>query len=242
MPSPPDEPPPVGEPHPGDFGAGDCPNCGTPFQPGQEYCLACGIRLPRTSGVVPVLRRSWQRRLPWYPGDWFWPVLLGLVIAALAGLIAILATKDENSGRPVLIGTTPTVAQTSAGTVAAPPEQTGTLPTEAAPAPQTSTAGAPPTTAGGLTEWPAGTSGYTIVLNSVPTSAGRAQATREAKKARSAGVSDVGVLDSSDYPSLHPGYYVVFSGVFDTMSEANSSLSRVHSSGYGQAYTRRIAQ
>jgi hypothetical protein len=226
-----------------DSAIGDCPNCGNPFQPGQEYCLNCGIRLPRTSGVVPTLRRSWQRHLPWYPGDWLWPVLLGLVIAALAALIAILATRDEGSGRPVVVGTQPTVAETSAGTLAAPPEQTGTLPTETEAAPPvTETAAAPPATSGGLTEWPAGTSGYTIVLRSIPTSGGREAATREARKASDAGVTDVGVLDSSDYSSLHPGYYVVFSGVYDTMAEARSSLPNVRSSGYGEAYARRIAQ
>jgi hypothetical protein len=173
-----------------------------------------------------------------------WPVLLGLVIAALAALVAILATREEKSGKPVLVGTAPTVAQTSAGTVAAPPEQTGTLPTETTTAPPavTSTSAGPPTTSGGLTVWPAGMSGYTIVLRSVPTSAGRAAAVAEAKRATGAGVSDVGILNSSDYSSLHPGYYVVFSGVYDTEAEARSALPGVHTSGFGEAYTRRIAQ
>lgn len=243
-PTPPDEPPAVGEPLRGGSAADACPNCGTPFEPGQEYCLECGIRLPQTGGLVPVLRQRWKRHLRWYPGDWLWPVLLGLAIAILAALIAILATKDEKSGRPILIGTTPTVAETGTSTVAAPPEQTGTLPTDtgATLPPETSTVANPPTTAGGLTEWPAGTSGYTIVLSSIPTSAGRAEATRAAKKAIAAGGSDVGILDSSDYSSLHPGYYVVFSGVFDTVAEARSALPNVRSRGYAEAYTRRIAQ
>jgi hypothetical protein len=239
VPTAPAEPP--DRPANADLAAGDCPNCGTPFQPGQEYCLQCGVRLPRTRGVVPTLRRSWQRHLPWYPGDWLWPVLLGLVIATLAALIAILATRDEDSGRPVVVGTQPTVAETGAGTVAAPPEQTGTLPTETEATPP-DTEAVPPTTSGGLAEWPPGMSGYTIVLRSIPTSAGRAAAMRDARKASDAGVTDVGVLESSDYTSLHPGYYVVFSGVFDTMAEARSSLPNVRSSGYGEAYARRIAQ
>ena len=40
---------------------------------------------------MAVLAHHWQRRLPWYPGDWIWPVLLGLVIAALAAAGAILS-------------------------------------------------------------------------------------------------------------------------------------------------------
>jgi hypothetical protein len=241
---PPGEPPTAGEPIGRDYDADVCPNCGTPFEPGQEYCLECGIRLPQTGGLVPVLRKTWKRHLRWYPGDWLWPVLLGLVIAALAALVAILATRDEESGRPVLIGTTPTVAQSETSTVAAPPEQTTTLPTTTAATlpPATSTVATPPATAGGLTEWPADTNGYTIVLSSIPTSGGRAEAIRAAKKATSAGVADVGVLNSSDYSSLHPGYYVVFSGVFDTIAEAKSALPNVRASGYGEAYMRRITQ
>jgi zinc-ribbon domain len=238
--TPPEEPPAAGEPPPADVGA-ECPNCGTPYQPGQEYCLNCGMRLPQTGGFVPVLRRTWQRHLPWYPGDWLWPVLLGLVIAAVAALIAILATKEKKSGKPFLVGTTPTVAGTTAGTVAAPPEQSGTLPAATQPA-ATSTIPGPPTNSSGLTEWPAATSGYTIVLSSVPTSGGSAGARRAAKKASDAGVTDVGILDSSGYSSLHPGYYVVFSGVFDSLAEAKSALPGVRSSGYPQAYPRRIAQ
>jgi hypothetical protein len=242
---PPDEPPagdPAVPPLRAGLEGGSCPNCGTPYEPGQEYCLQCGVRLPIVRGIVPILRRTWQRRLPWYPGDWLWPVLLGLVIAALSALIAILATRDEGSSRQVLVGTQPTVAETGAGTVAAPPEQTGTLPTGTLPSTATEAAPTPPTTSGGLTEWPAGTSGYTIILRSLPTSAGRPVAVRDAKSASNAGVTDVGVLNSSDYSSLHPGYYVVFSGVYNTASEAKAALSSVRSSGYGEAYTRRIAQ
>jgi hypothetical protein len=49
----------------------------------------------------------------------------------------------------------------------------------------------------------------------------------------------VGVLDSSRYASLHPDYYVVFTGVFDTEVEAASALQRARAVFPG-AYQREI--
>ena len=51
---------------------------------------------------------------------------------------------------------------------------------------------------GGLTAWPAGQTGWTVVLASVPQSAGRSRRPSEgAQKASSAGLTEVGVLNSS---------------------------------------------
>ena len=103
-PEPPDEQPPP--PSPVDAVGGECPRCGTPYDPFQEYCLECGLRLPATHGVIPVLATAWRRRVHWYPGDWIWPVLGALVIAALAGAIAILVT-DKNDGTSTKAATPP---------------------------------------------------------------------------------------------------------------------------------------
>jgi len=81
-----------------------CPGCGTPAEPHQEYCLECGRRL-RTPGVVPALAEGWRRWLRWYPGDWIWPSLLALVIAALAASGGILGTREaECAARETRIG------------------------------------------------------------------------------------------------------------------------------------------
>ena len=74
----------------------------------------------------------------------------------------------------------------------------------------------------------------------MPTSSGRAQAVRLAKAALHAGLKDVGVLDSSRYSSLHPGYYVVFSGIFKSQAAAQDTLSTARSNGYPSAYARPI--
>src|SRR5438105_15329193 len=120
---PPDEPRPVEgevqqttgeEPpeQPAHLGAPDdlfCPRCGTPYEPGQEYCLECGLRLPVAAGVVGSLSDAWQERVPWYPGDWIWPVLLFLLIAAISAVVAIVATRDGVS-EPAVVATGPATA------------------------------------------------------------------------------------------------------------------------------------
>jgi hypothetical protein len=88
--------------------------------------------------------------------------------------------------------------------------------------------------------WPAGQSGYTVVLTSVPSGGGRAAAVAQARKALAASLTQVGVLDSSQYSSLHPGYFVVFSGVYETSADAQTAASRAHSRGFSAAYPRHI--
>jgi hypothetical protein len=88
--------------------------------------------------------------------------------------------------------------------------------------------------------WPGGTSGFTVVLESIPTSAGRAAAAQKARSALDAGLKRVGVLDSSKYTSLHPGYFVVFSGVFSSFAEAQTALTSAQAVGYKAAYARQI--
>jgi hypothetical protein len=109
------------------------------------------------------------------------------------------------------------------------------VPTEPPPPPP------PPATGGGLTEWPQGQNGWTVVLVSTPQTAGRPAAVREARKAIAAGLTDVGVLDSSDFSSLHSGYWVVFSGVFNSAQEADSGLDTAKGT-YSAAYVRQIVQ
>jgi hypothetical protein len=45
-----------------------------------------------------------------------------------------------------------------------------------------------------------------------------------ARQARRRGVTSVGVLDSSRFASLHPGYWLVFAGIYGSEAEATSAL------------------
>ena len=77
------------------------------------------------------------------------------------------------------------------------------------------------------------------MLLSLPQANGRGAAAAKATEARSGGLRRVGVLNSSRYASLHPGYYVVFTGVFDTEAEAASALQRARAV-FPAAYQREI--
>ena len=243
-PEPPDEqqpppPPPIGAE------GGECPRCGTPYEPFQEYCLECGLRLPVSHGLIPVLSTAWRRRVAWYPGDWIWPVLGSLIVAALAAAIAILATTDNGSSTKTTAGTGPVPGNT-AGPPPPPAETdtsttgTETAPTESAPT-TTEELPPPPPPSQELIEWPQGQNGWTIVLASVPQSGGRAAATGEARKALNAGLTDVGVMNSDEFSSLHPGYFVVFSGIYNSEREARGALDAAKGT-YPQAYPRQITQ
>lgn len=75
-----------------------------------------------------------------------------------------------------------------------------------------------------IADWPSGADGWTVVLASYPQTGGRKAADARAKQARAKGLPQVGVLDSSSYASLHPGYWVVFSGIYGSEAEATSAL------------------
>ena len=80
------------------------------------------------------------------------------------------------------------------------------------------------------------------MLESIPLAAGRAFAASRARAARQAGLPRVGVLVSSDYPSLHPGYYVLFSGVYATGSQAAAAVVSAHTRGFPDAYQARVSR
>jgi hypothetical protein len=168
-----------------------CPRCGAEAEPGQEYCLACGNRLP-DAGLDRRSERvkGWQRRSA------------VALVAAAAGAAAAVAASDP--------GPDSSAISTVTGDFAAVPT-TSTLP---------SPSDAPASTA----DWPAGEDGWTIALASVPQTKGRRLAVRRAAEARRKRLAQVGILDSSRYASLHPGYWVVFSGVYDSEAEATSAL------------------
>ena len=243
-----------------------CPRCGAPRGARQEYCIECGLRLPRTTGVLAGLRRRWIRRFGWYPGDWVWMSLLGLVVAVAGAAVAIALMSHSPKGGTTIVAsppaTTTATATTTTTKLPTPPEPTTTTTktktktttpatttttattTTAKPAAKTTTAAATTTTTtpSGETVWPAATSGWTIVLGSYPLSGGHAAAAATARRAANGGLAQVGVLHSGDWSSLHPGYYVVFSGIYASNAAAQAAESRARASGFGTSYVRQIVR
>ncbi len=230
-----------------------CHNCGAPHDRFQEYCLECGARL---------------QPLPQYAGGgpgspyWFWASLIALLVLALITAAVVIAATDDDgaatsSGSSTLPATVvptglttetlgPPTLPTSSGFVPTVPSttfSTTTAPTTTAPdddaRPRRRTPGTT-TNASGLTQWPAGQSGYTAILESVPASEGKAVAEQKAEAAKNKGLSEVGVLDSDNFEGLTANLWVVFSGVKNTQSAAQQNVTAAKGAGYSGAYVRQI--
>jgi hypothetical protein len=139
------------------------------------------------------------------------PLLLTLVVAVAGAITAILLTRDAHSATKAVVATGGSIVVTKA---------------PAAPA---------------LALWPAGTDAWTIVLASIPKQQGRPAARALADEARQRGLPRVGVLDSNRYASLHPGYWTVFTGVYETEPDANGALLRARTVAK-TARTQRISK
>ncbi|HUH14637.1 MAG TPA: zinc ribbon domain-containing protein [Gaiellaceae bacterium] len=216
-----------------------CPRCGAPVQAGQEYCLECGVRLEHDPpGPVDRAAATVAERHAW-AGTWLVPALLGLVIAVLGtgAAIAISGSGEEADAVSTATGGSLTVTEETPTLTAPEPEPTTAATTTAAP--PTTTAPPPPPVNPAAVTWPRDRRGWTIVLLSLPQANGRAAAAEQATRARTGGLRQVGVLDSSRYASLHPDYYVVFQGVYDSEPEASSALQRARTI-FRSAYPREI--
>jgi hypothetical protein len=180
-----------------------CPRCGNELRPDQEWCLNCGTGV----GALVAAPRGWRWPLALVGG------LLALTLIALVLALVELASDAETVGQA-----TPTPA---------PPAATPAAAASVTPAPSTTTdpSQIPPSSGGTaatpqVSDWPAGKTGYTVVLES---SASRPAADARAKELTGQGIP-VGVLDTSGYATLTRERYVVFSGQYTTRTEARAAL------------------
>lgn len=251
----------AGDPPPGpDPPAPDprCAVCGAELEPDQTYCLECGSPTP----LAPRLRRG-GRGLAALAGAL---AILGLGAGALAYAVATdddpAATTSPTAVTGPLVPlppetgpstgplppdtsfTTPSAPDTTFTTPTAPTTPgfdtvTGpgivTAPTDTATDPGPAPAPDPdPDT--GSSDWPIGVTAWTAILSSV-----RDEADARAAKSRVAASGEpAGVLRSSDFPDLRPGYWVVFSGRYDDRAEAIAQATRLRP-GFPGAYARRLS-
>ncbi len=176
-----------------------------------DACTRCGADL--APGQEYCVECG-QRRVPGRrrPVHWLVPVGAAALVAA-GGATAAIAVGADDAGDSTIVALTPL---------------------RPAPAPKSASAAK-------LRSWPPRRSGYTVVLSVVPGTAGPEAAKTRALAAVAAGVPDVGVLNSSRYSSLHPGYWIVFSGVYRTLDEALAALpkaARHARRAYAQQITR----
>jgi hypothetical protein len=200
---------------------GACAQCGAQLEDDQEWCLECGS----------------ARTLIHRPPDWRVPLaVIGLVVAvALSAFVVVLVNLSSDANRRAAL------AAATATTATAPPTQT-TTPTTPTTTQTTGTAAAttPLTTPNGtrLESWPAGLSGWTVVL---ATSHTEADAVATAQQIASKGIQ-VGVLDSSQHPRLAPGEWLVFTGRYPTEAVAEQVVAALQPIGESQAAPKLVAR
>ena len=170
---------------------------------------------------------------------WIRPALFFLAVSVSATAIAVVVSVSRGSSSATTTTTTTTTATTA--TTASTPTTT-TVVTATTPATTTTTTTTPTPRPPASGAWPPGKSGYTLVLESIPLSVGRTSAAARARTARRAGLPRVGVLDSSKHASLHPGYYVVFSGIYASSRGASAALPAAHAAGFSDAYQVRVSR
>jgi hypothetical protein len=197
-----------------------CPACGAALAADQRYCLQCGERRVPMSSVMLGGPPNGAESSPPTPG----PVppysgpprevdQRGNTVAVIAGVGVLLLAM----GVGVLIGRSSVSKQSSA------PPSVITVGTGS-----TTTAGSSPTSTESSAftdDWPAGTNGFTVQLQTLPEATTQTSAVEAAKTAASGkGAKEVGALKSADFQSLTTGNYLIYSGVYRKKAEAEKAL------------------
>jgi septal ring-binding cell division protein DamX len=136
------------------------------------------------------------------------------VVALVAGITALALSRVSSSAD-----------QSAAAQLSGAPARAATTP-----------ASAPATPGARLLTWPAGLGGWTVVLSSSGDRAG-AQASASGFAGR---VPSLGILSSSEHPSMAPGYWVVFSGRYPTRADAEAAAASLKAQGDTSAHARMV--
>jgi hypothetical protein len=209
----------IARPSPADTAnaAAQCASCGAPMGADQRYCLECGERrLPMSGflmgggpvGGAPESARAATPPAPPVPPAAAAPrggnalnVIAGVGVLMLAMGVGVLigrsgATKPNAAPAQVI-----TVGSVAGGTSAATSESF-------------------------TSDWPAGTSGYTVQLQTLPLTGTTLAAVQAAKSAASAkGATGVGALKSDEFSSLTAGSYVIYAGIEAKQAAAQKELA-----------------
>jgi SPOR domain len=81
--------------------------------------------------------------------------------------------------------------------------------------------------------------GWIVILASIPTAQGAEAANSFAAQARKAGIGAVSVLNSSNRKPLRGGYWVVYTGPYNTLAEVSTAVDAIHA-GFKTAYIRQL--
>ena len=222
-----------------------CPACLSPMRSDQRYCLECGERLavdespPPPGGGSAFANRNTS----------ILAIIAVILIIAGVGLAWVALRTTSDGEDPVTTAATTATGITDTGITDTGIIDTGITDTGMTDTGITDTGitdtGMTDTgmtdTGGTASGWPADQSGYAVILASKDAASfTEADAQAIADQATAAGVPMVGVLDSSLFPSLNPGYWAVFSGPYTTKDEAALAATTIQGQGYPDAYAREV--
>ncbi len=197
-------------------GPGSCAACGAALAVDQRYCLECGERRPAPSDFLragPPGASGAPSAPPRVPpaglvagdaarGNPWLPVIAGIGVLLLAMGVGVLIGRAGGSNAKPGPAQVITLAGVPAG---------GTT---------SSAAGSESFTG----DWPSGTKGYTVQLQTLPEGTS-VSAVEQAKSAATAkGAAAVGALQESSYSSLGGSGYIIYSGVDHKKAEAEQAL------------------
>ncbi|MGO9489070.1 MAG: zinc ribbon domain-containing protein [Solirubrobacteraceae bacterium] len=195
---------------------GQCTNCGAPLAADQRYCLECGERRASVSDFLrsgPPAATSPPASPPGSSPPSASPggsgsrnnalsLLAGVGVLLLAMGVGVLIGRSSSSARP----SAPAAQVVTIG---------GGTGTGTATGGEESFSG----------DWPSGTKGYTVQLQTLPQTGTTVAAVDQAKSAATTkGAAAVGALKSEEFSSLTPGSYVIYSGVYHKRGEAEKAL------------------
>ena len=200
-----------------------CRSCGAALAHDQRYCLECGERCVPMSSVLAGSPSGAQAGEPGSPAQHppgiapdERPRQRNAALTVIAGVGVLLLAM----GVGVLIGRAGEGKQTPG------PAQVITVDQGGGSAPA---AGAG-TEATFTSDWPAGSKGYTVQLQTLP-AASAVSAVAAAKSAASGkGAAGVGALKAEEFPSLTSTGYVIYSGDYHTRAEAQKALASLKKS------------
>ena len=201
-----------------------CSYCGATSAADAWYCLECGerVRPPAEPSETP----EGSRRAT------ILAILALCLIGGGAAAYGLTHREDSRAQRPATETAGPGDAgTTTTGTTTGSTEDTSstTVPTETG----ATTAETVPATAD---DW-SGT-GFTVILKSLAKADHRQSEARTFADSLDCGA---GVLDSSHFPALTTGYWVVYCGTYASRSAAVAAASARRAAGNSDAYARKVA-
>jgi hypothetical protein len=214
--------------------AAQCAVCGAPLAGDQRYCLQCGERhVPISSFLLGAQSPGAVAQAPPPPSS---PPAMSSssgegsqrnnTLTVIAGVGVLLLAM----GVGILIGRS---GNGSSKQIATAPAQVITVDTPVS-------SGTPAASEAAFTsDWPAGTSGYTVQLKTLPQSGTALSAVEAAKtEATGKGAKSVGALKSEEFSSLPSGNYVIYTGVDHTKAAAEKVLASLKKSFPGASVVK----